>query len=196
MRGYLVDQGEVLRIPGSRDYALLKQMLAKEGQGESLAWLDDELADEIEDECPGLSHAQALREIFDGQFTHPDAGFVYGWAFDFICSYLGRWMHDRFHRSSTALLEKLDAEFVQHRVSLRFFGGLIDNCPIALPTDRDGMPGIGFWPPETMRQAAPALHSMLAKETDADMVGVLEEIDGWLAAARDEPQSMVVGVYG
>jgi hypothetical protein len=196
MRVYLVNQREVLRILGSNDSALLKEMLAKEGQGESLAWYDEELAEEIEEECPGFSHADALRDIFAGHFTRPEAGFVYGWTFDFICSYLGRWMHDRFHRCSTSFLETLDAKFAEHQVPLRLLGGLIDNSPISLPSDRDGLPGIGYWSPQQIRDAAPVFRTLLGKETDPTLIGALQEIEAWLSAAQDEPDSMIVGVFG
>src|SRR5262249_13726265 len=55
MEVYLVDEATVKAAPGFNDAELLADLLAQEGQGESLAWLDEEL--DIEYRYPGFTHA-------------------------------------------------------------------------------------------------------------------------------------------
>ena len=77
MEVYLVDEAAVKAVAGSNDAELLAALLAREGQGESLAWLDEEL--DIEDRYPGFTHADALRDIFAGRVTRPEPAMTARW---------------------------------------------------------------------------------------------------------------------
>ena len=159
MSVYLVDEAEVKAVPGSNDAELLADLLAREGQGESLSDLDEQL--DIEYRYPGFTHADALRDLFAGRVTRPDAAFAYTYAFGHVCSCLGEWVHNAFHRCSGDLLREFDTLFAAHGVELRFWGGLVRNPPVPLPEPSD-CPYVGYWVRAEARRAAPAFRALRA----------------------------------
>ena len=159
MEVYLVDEATVKAIPGSNDTELLTELLAREGQGESLSWLDGQL--DIEERFPGFTHADALRDIFAGRVTRPEVAFAYAYAFGHVCSSLGQWVHNCFHRCSYELLREFDALFAAHGVGLRFWGGLVRNPPVPLPPASE-CPYVGHWVRAEVRKSAPAFRAMRA----------------------------------
>ncbi len=194
MMVYLVDEAEVKAVPGSNDADLLADLLEREGQRESLAWLDEELQDVMEDRCPGFTHADALRDLIAGRVSRPDAGFLYANAFEHVCSSLGGWVQNRFSRCSPECVEQLDQLFEAHGVGLRFYGGLVTNPPVPLPDDPDG-PGMGHWSRVEILAAAPALRALLAADPDPDLRQLLEEVGEWVSQVEAKPGSMLVAVY-
>jgi hypothetical protein len=196
MQVYLVDEAEVKAVPGSNDAELLEWLLTREGQRESLSWLDEELADVMEDECPGFTHADALRDIVAGRVTRPEAGFVYANAFEHVCSSLGEWVHDHFHRCSPDFLTELDALFAAHGVGLRFWGGLVGKVPVELPDPDDGV-ALGHWTWDEVRAAAPAFRAMRAALPAREpwFEEKLDEVGRWIARVEGKPGSMLVAAY-
>jgi hypothetical protein len=196
MQVYLVDEAQVKAVPGSNDAALLDELLDREGQGESLEWLDEELEHAIEDECPGFTHADALRDLFAGRVTRPEAGFVYAYAFGHVCSALGEWVHNAFHRCNPEALQQLDKLFSAHGVGLRFNGGLVDDPPVPLPDAPDG-PWLGHWPGAAVVAAAPAFRAMRAAGPHGEpwFEELLTEVEEWVAKVEARPGSMLVAVY-
>ena len=114
MMVYLVDEAMVKAVPGSNDTELLSELFAWEGYGESLASIDEDL--DMAYRCPGFTHADALRDLFAGRVTRPQDAFAYAYAFGHVCSCLGEWVQDHFHRCSEELLHQLDVLFAFHRV--------------------------------------------------------------------------------
>jgi hypothetical protein len=197
MRTYLVDEAQVKAVPGCNDTELLFDLLGRKGQGLSLAWLDEETADELAESCPGFTHADALRDIFAGRVTQPEAGFVYANAFEHICGSLGEWIH-HFHRCPWESLTRLDELFAAHGDGLRFSGGMINNPPVSLPKARDG-PWLGHWSGTAVRAAAPAFRAMRAAGPAPDSEPWLErrldEVEDWIEAVVEQPGSMLVSSY-
>jgi hypothetical protein len=194
MQVYLVDEAEVKAVPGSNDAELLQKLLDREGQRESLEWFDEEMEHLIEDDCPGFTHADALRDIFAGRVTHPEAGFVYQNAFEHVCSSLGEWVHDTFHRCNPEWVERLDKLLESHGVGLRFYGGLVEVPPVPLPRDRYGG-GLGHWTRVDILAAAPAFRALLAANPDPEVRLYLEEIGQWISKVEAKPGSMLVASY-
>lgn len=196
MQVYLVDEAEVKAVPGSNDAELLEWLLGREGQGESIAWLDEELADVMDDGCPDFTHADALRDIIAGRVTRPDAGFVYANAFEHVCSSLGEWVHNHFHRCNPELVTELDELFKAHGVGLRFWDGLIGNVPVSLPDPGDGV-ALGHWTEAEVRAAAPAFRAMRAAGPHGEpwFEEMLDEVGEWVAKVEARPGSMLVAAY-
>ena len=194
MMVYLVDEASVKAVPGSNDEELLQDLLRREGQRESLEWFDEEMEHLLEDECPGFTHADALRDIFAGRITHPEAGFVYANAFEHVCSSLGEWVQDRFHRCNPEWVTRLDKLFEAHGVGLRFYGGLVTDPPVLLPPDQYGS-GLGHWPRADILAAAPAFRALLAANPDPNVQLLLEEIGQWISKVEATPGSMLVAAY-
>jgi hypothetical protein len=194
MSVYLVDARTVRAVPGSRNERLLARLLAREGQGESLAWLDEELG--IQERFPGFTHAAALRDIFAGRFRRPKAYFAYAYAFGHACGTLGEWVHDAFHRCSGDLLREFDALFEAHRVRLRFWGGLVGNPPVRLPPGPDG-PYVGHWTRAEAVRAAPAFEAMRAAGPHGEgwFEEYLDEAGDWLDMLAARRGSMLVAVW-
>jgi hypothetical protein len=194
MAVYLVDEATVRAIPGSNDNALLAELLTREGQGESLRWLDEEL--DIENRYPGFTHANALRDIFAGRITRPEIGFAYIYALGHVCSSLGEWVHNHFHRCSGQLLKQFDALFVSHGVGLRFWGGLVGNPPVPLPTANGG-PHIGNWVRAEVLRSAPAFRAMRKAGPHGErwFEEMLDEVGEWITKVEARPESMLVAVW-
>jgi hypothetical protein len=196
MMVYLVDEAQIKAVPGSNDADLLQDLLDREGQRESLAWFDEEMEDLIEDRCPGFTHADALRDIFAGRVSRPEAGFVYQNAFEHLCSSLGRWVQNHFHRCSPKFLTQLDDLFAAQGVGLRFWGGLVGRPPVPLPADQLG-PSLGHWTGAEVRAAATAFRGMRAALPRGErwFEEMLDEVGGWIKAVEAKPGSMLVAAY-
>lgn len=196
MQVYLVGEAEVKDAPGSCDDELLERLRFDTDGNDSLAPLDEELADVMEDECPGFTHADALADIIAGRVTRPGAGFVYAYAFEHICSCLGDWVHDHFHRCGPDLLTKFDTLFEAHNVGLRFCGGLVDRPPVPLPDVSDG-PSLGHWTAAEAAAAAPAFRAMRAAGPHGEpwFEEMLDEVGDWLVKMETKPGSMLVASY-
>jgi hypothetical protein len=194
MEVYLVDEATVKAVPGSNDTDLLAELLAREGQGESLAWLDGQL--DIQECCPGFTHADALRDIFAGRVTRPEVAFAYAYAFGHVCSCLGKWVHNAFHRCSSDLLREFDALFAAHGVGLRFWGGLVRNPPVPLPEPSD-CPYVGHWLRAEAKRAAPAFRRMRAAGPHGEpwFEEMLDEVGGWITRLERQRGSMLVAVW-
>lgn len=196
MQVYLVNEAEVKAVPGSNDAELLEWLLGREGQGESLDWLDEELEDVMGEECPGFTHADALRDIIAGRVSRPEAGFVYAGAFGHVCSSLGDWVHDHFHRCAPALLSEMDELFAAHGVGLRFWNGLVGKVLVELPDVDDGVT-LGHWAGAEVRAAAPAFRALRAAVPAREpwFEEMLDEVGGWIAEVEAKPGSMLMAAY-
>jgi hypothetical protein len=191
---YLVDEAEGRAVFGSNDPTLLETLLDPEGRGKTLNWLDYGLEDEIGDKCPGFTHADALRDIFAGRVTRPEAGFIYAKTFGHICSALGLWAHDRLHPCDLEDLRQLDELFAAHGVGLRFIGGLVDAPPVPLPAGQR----LGHWAGAAVVAAAPAFRAMRAAGPHGEpwVEELLRAMGEWIAAVESRPGSMLVAVCG
>lgn len=191
---YLVDEAEVKAIPGSGDLDLLKWLLEPPDQ---LDELDEESDFEIEERCPGFSHADAIRDIVAGRVTRPEAGFVYANAFDSVCSVLGDWVQNCFHRCHPKTVTQLDELFRSHGVGLRFYDDLVRRVPVPLPDPGDIGVTLGHWTEAEVLAAAPAFRAMRAAGPHGEpfFEVLLDEVGEWIALVEAKPGSMLVARY-
>jgi hypothetical protein len=187
---YAVDEAEFKRLFGSNDIALLEKLLDPEGWGKSLQLHDEGLQDVVDGERPRLTLLDALRDIFAGRVTRPDAGSEYAMAFGHACGWLGGWVHDRLHPCNPEDLRELDELLAAHGVDLRFIGGLVDDPPVPLPAG----PWLGHWSSGAVVAAAPAFRAMRAAGSHSEpwIEELLHEMGRWIALAENHPGTMLV----
>jgi hypothetical protein len=188
---FLVSRDAVRYVPGCRDLALLADILEQEHFG--ISDYDQQIFDEGETEH--FTYGDALREIIEGSYSHPEVYHVYGWSFEILCDYLGkRLSNDPFSPCSTGWLRKLDGYLAGESVRLRF-DDLIEKCPVPLPLPTD-WPRVGHWTGPQMHEAARGLIDLLPRVRDRDVQTALTTVNSWLYRAILSPETIIVGFYG
>jgi hypothetical protein len=188
---YLVAGEDVTSVVGCHDDDLLADVL--EVMADDLADLDSYFNTGSPEYGPGLTFAQAMRQLFAGQFSRPDQPFVYAYAFEEVCRYFGEWLsNDHFHRCQYSWFEQLDERLATSRVPLRF-ADLLGRMPAALP-DTFGEPCLGHWRADEAEAALPVLDALLPRLSGKE-AAALGTVRGWLAQAGAWPGSIIVGVF-
>jgi hypothetical protein len=190
---FLVSRNVLDRVPRKGDAALLAQAL--EAAADGLADHDEQSgAPDLENYDIDISHADALRELFTGQFTEGVTNSRYGWAFEALCAALGDRLDNReFVPCKLAWYEKLDALLAANGVPLRFLD-LIYRPPIPLP-EADDWPCVGHWGRDDLK-ALDALAEFVPGVSDPEMQRALASALDWLRAAAARPHTVIVGFHG
>jgi hypothetical protein len=201
---YLVPEGELNRLPGSRDERLLAAILRQKRQ--AIREFDEQYADTFweEGEEKPLSPGDAVAELIAGKCTRPEDYPVYDAAREMLCGHLGEELSNSgFCPCSIDLYKTLDRELSGRGIPLRLMD-LIGNRPISFP-DRDGDCLIGHWSAEEMGRAEPLLAAALAANPpsgsewpggkDGPLHPTLPVVHGWLQKAVRQPGSMLVGFH-
>lgn len=186
----VVDEAEVKAVPGSNDTELLKWLLGR-GRATGVYCLAGRRTG---GPVPGVHPRQRPPgHIIAGRITRPDAGFVYANAFEFVCSSLGEWAHNCFHRCNPELDSQFDKLFKAHGVGLRFWDGLVGNAPVTLPDPGDGVL-LGHWTESEVRAAASVFQAMRAAGPHGEpwFEEMLDEVGDWIAKVEARPGSMLV----
>jgi hypothetical protein len=190
---YLVSERDVTAVLGCRDDALLGDVL--EQMAQDFDDLEEQFSTDDPEYGPGLTFAEALRELFQGRLSRPrDCDFVYTYAFEEICRYYDKGLSKRwFDRCSTEWVEHLDGLLARGGVPLRFHD-LCYRCPVQAPPYRDVL-RLGHWTRAEAVRAVPLLERLLSQAHREGERNCLEEACGWLAKARAQPGSVIIGVY-
>jgi hypothetical protein len=190
---YLVPEQDFAGVIGCQDDDLLADVL--EQMAEDFEDLEQEFTTHDEEYGPGLTFVQALKELFHGALFRPEmCDFIYTYAFEEVCRYYGRWLRNsRFSRSSTEWFAHLDGLLKWGRVPLRFHD-LLDRCPIQMSPFREVL-GLGHWKRDEAVRAIPSLERLLSDIQDETDQLALKQASEWLAAAREQPESIIVGVF-
>jgi hypothetical protein len=191
---YLVPKRETAAVLGCRDEALLTDIL--EQMAGDIEELDEEFDTDSEEYGPGITFTQAMQELFQGNLSQPDkyCAHIYTYAFELVCRYYGEWLGNRrFVPCRTEWLEHLDDLLSRHGVPLRFHD-LVNRCPIKALPYRDVF-CLGHWKRTEAMRASPSLKQLLAVVQDEYEKLALENAGEWLTAAREQPGSIIVGVF-
>ena len=192
---YCAPPEQLQRIVGSRDEALMNEVLS-----EMADWLTDYdrqmgAPDTDPDADPDISHADAVREIFTGDFTNVPRTSRYGWAMEVILAFFGeRLSYDGFIPVDTEWYQTLDETLDEHGVADVRFTKLIWQSPFKIP-EPDDWPCIGHWTESDIAAAAEAMPRVLAKVED-DIHTAFATALGWCEQARKQPGHMLVGFHG
>jgi hypothetical protein len=180
------------RACGKSDRRLLDEAMTALREG--LAAYDEQMDAPSSDYDIDLSHGDALREIFTGEYTEGVPGARYGWALEVLCGFLGELLDNRhFVPCDMAWYTTLDETLAHHRVPLKF-ADLIYRSPVPIP-EPDDWPCVGHWTDEDFA-AADRLEAILPQIDDPNIKDALASALGWLEAARECPGSLIVGFHG
>ena len=160
----------------------------------------DEMAVNASDEEAGqqpLTMRAALTQMIMGEEYDKSFGFMYGYAFEFICRYFGDYLpnNEWWAMPSGSWAATVDQEMgnvgvpanvlrVEHH--LMYCG-----APIAIP-ESDGFPGIGYLTGKEIETAQKAFgEAKLAAITDKSVLTSILEIQGWLTACALSSRDLV-----
>jgi hypothetical protein len=190
---YLVAEQAIAAVIGCQDDDLLADIL--EQMANDFASLDEQFFTDDKEYGPGLTFEQALRELFWGSLSGPETcDFVYTYAFEEVCRYYGKWLgNSRFARCSTECLQHLDGLLTSGGVPLRFHD-LLYRCPIQKTPYRERL-GLGHWKRDEALRARSSLAQLVSAVRDEAERLALDEASEWLAAASEQPGSIIVGVF-
>ena len=151
-------------------------------------------APDLENNDVDLSHAEALREIFIGQFTEDVNGSRYGWPLECLCRFIGTPLsNEGFSPCKIGWYEELDEVLELHRVRLRF-ADLIYQPPIPIPR-ADDWPCVGHWGANEIATIEP-LAGIIQNIDDREVKQALETALDWLRDGVKHPGSFIVGFHG
>ena len=182
---YAVSVERLKEIAGSRDKAMLDAILAK--QASFLSTIDD-IDDEMEMTC-----ADALSKMINGQISHDDPGYLYGYALESLCAQVGVELPNICPISDVGeWIEEVDAILETGSVPIRVSDLVNSGSPVPIPTP-DDFPFIGFWLADEIPAALAALRSLPLAGLADEMAETLAQIRGWLEEAAITPGASVIG---
>ncbi len=156
----------------------------------------DELDDMLDpDDDEGLSHQEALCEIFDGTISRPAYAGVYGWAYEVYCSSMGdHLINNPFSPCRFEFYEQLDQLLNSRSIPLRF-DQLINDCPIPIPKP-DDWPCSGHWTNAVITNARTSLRNLRGTIDDVSVANAINIVQEWFALCEARADSMIVGFHG
>jgi hypothetical protein len=190
---YAVPAARLAAVPGSRD----RRSLTRIRQGYPLAgWVDEQIgecnerAEEFGDEGRiEVTFPEALRRIVYGEpLTGADESFVYGFAYDAICRWLGRELPCAFLPFDFA---QLDASLAQLGVPLRVTGLCFRGTVFPLPQAGE-FPSIGSWTAQEMAAAKGPLERVSLPGLESVVASCVRQVRDWYPLL--EEGDCVVGV--
>ncbi|GAA5053671.1 DUF7691 family protein [Nocardia callitridis] len=192
---YVVELDTVRAAIGSRDDRL-GRMIADRFKAQ-LAHDDDWFADEIAHGAP--SRYDAVRAVIDGGPFVPSYGFQYGYAYQTICQFYGRFLDNRYFGTFRGRwLEHVDdamAALGIKAISVQEFMYLA--LPSALPQP-DELPGYGEWSPERCAEALVQWESTTPDQRggiDHELLAAIESCMAWVREAQARPGRGIAGFF-
>ncbi len=191
---YVVSFDQLARVRGSGDRALVNSVVAS---SEYLFSQVDAMNDNPDpDDDPIPTCREALTRFVNGDDLGKvprSHGYVYGYALEGLCSYLGEALEPISSISrSGAWIETIDRFLVELEVPLSLTDLVFGGSPIPIPEPND-CPAIGRWSPEQVARALRPLRGVLVEEPEDDPGSTLLLVRGWVEAAAGQPGSGLVG---
>jgi hypothetical protein len=193
-----VDLKQVSAAVGSKNRQLLAALVETFGGGFERF---DEMAINACDEEAGqqpLTMRAALTQMVMGEEYDKSFGFMYGYAFEYICLYFGDYLPNSEWSampSGSTWAAAVDRELATAGVPatvLRVEYHLMNRgAPVAIP-ESDGFPGIGYLTLKEIEDAQKVLgEAKLAAINDKNIVASIQEIQGWLKACIESSRDLV-----
>jgi hypothetical protein len=184
---YAISFERLERVPGSRDLALVGAIGT---ELEDFLARIDELRDD-EDETP--SCREAVAQIVAGAPLSPHLGYLYGFALEAICAYIGRELPNVSGICGTsAWVDQVDDYLRSEGVPVGLAGLIYGGCPVEIP-EPDDYPFIGSWPPQVIPSALGAIRGVETEGLDYEMAETIAQIRAWLEAAAENPEEGLIG---
>jgi hypothetical protein len=192
---YVVELDRVKGAIGSRDDKL-RRMIGGRFKAQ-LTHDDDWFADEIAAGAP--TRYEAVRAVVDGGPFDPAYGFQYGYAYQTICQFYGRFVDNRYFSAFRGRwLDHIDdglATLGIKAVSVRAF--MYHSLPPSLPQP-DELPGYGEWTPEQCAEALVQWESTTPpqrEEVDHEVLAAIESCVEWIREAQARPGWGIAGFF-
>ncbi|MCX5207144.1 hypothetical protein OG897_37785 [Streptomyces sp. NBC_00237] len=192
---FLVDPAKVRSVIGSGDDKL-RRMMGGRFKAE-FPRHDDYFASEIEQGAP--TRYDALRAVIAGGPFDERFGFQYGYAYEMVCRFHGRWLDNSgFSPFRGSWLETVDEGLQQIGVTAV---EVTDFNYGSLPSELPGpefVPCYGEWSAEDCQKALAQWEASTPEqraELDSEVLEAVETAVGWLKQARERPGAGVVGFF-
>ncbi len=200
---YLAPRSELLAVPGSRDAALLKRI--EQRQAGLIELADDHTREMVDDEIfpRFLSCLDAVRYVLNGEEIQSDLPWVYGRAYELICSETGAGRIGEWNSIANGAewIEQLDEQLQQAGVDLIVsdlaFGGPLFEIP-----PPDDAPLMGSWSKaqidssvERLSKLASPLKRLFGPKIGADLADVIRDLARWTRQASQMNDGCLIGVY-
>ncbi len=182
---FAINSDQLRTALGSRDRALSATIVA--GAADYLASIN-----EINDEA-GLTCAEAVAQLIDGE-TSPDVpGFLYGYALEAMCGHLGRELPNICPiAGASEWIEEVDEFLKSQGVTISLNDLVMCGSPVPIPQP-DDYPFIGFWPAEEVPAALASIRGVDLAPLDQEMAETIEQMRQWLEETVKTPGASVVG---
>ncbi len=119
----------------------------------------------------------------EGAALSPRRGYVYGYALEAICAYLGRELPNVTGIcGASAWFEKVDAVLRGNGLPVGLTDLVYGDCPVAIPPP-DDCPCIGSWPPQAVAGALAAIRGVDPGGLGHEMAEAVGQVRAWLEAA-------------
>ncbi|WP_435008431.1 DUF7691 family protein [Tundrisphaera lichenicola] len=191
---YAVPLDQLTRVLGSRD-----RPLADAVAGKMSGWFAriDKLADPDPDpdEPPVPTCSEALHRIIEGDLADVPGfhGYVYGYAFEALCAYLGEELEGiSAIAGSSEWIETIDRWLDEAGVPLRLQDLVFGPGPVILP-EPDDYPMIGHWPPEVIARSLGPIREVDLEGADFETDGTVRQIRDWVEFAAARPGTGLIG---
>jgi len=174
----------VIRKLGSGDAALAAELAAE--FADEAEELDEMAAEAAEDRgIPPLTLSGAFEHLIVGGERQQKLGFVYGYAFAYLCQHLGDWLDNTLWSGvagSNRYMERIDAELGRlgiDRKTLSTVALTARGAPVELPRI-DDFPSLSHLRLPEVTQAGAALAAVdLASVSDAEVRDAIAEVKRW-----------------
>jgi hypothetical protein len=197
---YSVPVDRLRAAPGSKDKKLLAAARTLKGFFETI----DEIAEDLdgdEEETPPKC-ATAYRQIVNGEPCDEDFGYLYGYAYEGLCTALGA----ETDRSWTQVagsydwFQEIDKALAVLRIKLKVTDLLYRGPLIDIPRP-DDFPALGWWTADEVTAAAAAFKGLDLNKLDQKtkkavkrVADAVEDIRSWIVLAAGRPGDWLVGV--
>ncbi len=183
---YAVSLDRLKQVVGSGDQGMIDAIV--DARQDFLSTIDD-IDDEAEFTC-----ADAVADLVNGETTEDVAGYLYGYALEAICAYIGEELPNicGIAGGATAWMKEVDSLLESKGVPVRLNTLVFGGSPIPIP-EPDDAPFIGEWSASDVPPALAAFRSLNLIGVDDEMAETFAQIRGWLDEAAKRPGVSIIG---
>ncbi|MGI5231661.1 DUF7691 family protein [Actinoallomurus sp. CA-142502] len=189
---YLVDLEKARGAIGSGDDKL-RRMIGGRFKT-TIAHADEWFDSEIKAGAP--TRYDAIRAVIDGGPYDAAYGFQYGYAYQTICQFHGRFLdNSEFSPFRGDWLETVDQGLAELGIGVRVTDFMYGTVPSELPPP-DHLPCYGEWSPKECAQAVAGWEATAQEQRDAldeEVLMAIESCVGWAREAQARPGWSVAG---
>jgi hypothetical protein len=182
---YAVPLARLTQVVGSRDRSMI----------EAIVKANDDFLSGIGDIDPDaeLTCADAVAGLINGDPPGDAPGYLYGYAVEAICWYVGEELPNICPISGASdWIEQVDALLEGKGIPLRLNALVYGGSPVSIPAP-DDYPFIGNWSAAELAAARTPLENADLTDAGPEMTATLQQIRGWVEATAKQPDVSIVG---